>query len=382
MTPRTFPPAVALVPGFFGFEHHGGTTYFADRFVAGLRSVLEARGLLGIPVLSVSTLGIGSLYKRQADLLRELRALETPTKSEARLGGPRTWHLVGHSTGGVDAALLLRESPLSPGKEGVTFAASAWGEWSDLIGRVSSVTTIAAPHFGTGLAESPLARFAAGHPSPLAVRDLLLGLTSIARRGDLDSRMRFALSATPALSKMPFFLAKMLLMNELAADLRLEVLGSVSRRPVRKSAEGRIASVVTVAPRPGADHSDKLFRDMWCWTHDGSLREVPPPPAPERSLDDIALRLPSQRSVSLPPVNRADNDGVVTSQRQVLGDLIGVIVADHVDVLGRYRRSSLIDHKVIDPGLLTSGATFGDDEFFGLLLRIGDHVAKMVSSSE
>ena len=68
MTPSTsFPPAVALVPGFFGFNHRGESTYFADRFVAGLRCVLEARGAVGIPVLSVSTLGIGSLRKRQAD---------------------------------------------------------------------------------------------------------------------------------------------------------------------------------------------------------------------------------------------------------------------------------------------------------------------------
>jgi pimeloyl-ACP methyl ester carboxylesterase len=382
MTARTSPPAVGLVPGFFGFDHRGETTYFADRFVAGLRSVLEARGLHGIPVLSVSTLGIGSLYQRQADLLHELAALETPTKTGPRLGGPRTWHLVGHSTGGVDAALLLRDSPLSAGKEGVAFATGGWGKWSDLIGRVSSVTTIAAPHFGTGLAESPLARLAAGHPSPLALRDLLLALTSIARRGDLESRMRFALSATPGLTQMPFFLPRMMLMNQLAADLRLEVLGSLSLHPVRKSAEGRVASVATLAPRPGADHSDKLFRDMWRWTHEGSLQNAPIPPASQQSLDDLTLRLPSQRAIALPPVDRGDNDGVVTTERQVLGELIGVVVADHVDVLGRYRRSSLIDGKVIDPGLLTSGATFGDDEFFGLLLRIGDRLAKMVSSAD
>ena len=50
----------------------------------------------------------------------------------------------------------------------------------------------------------------------------------------------------------------------------------------------------------------------------------------------------------------------------------------YVDVLGRYRRASLIDEKVIDPGLLTSGADFGDDEFFGLLVRIGERIAEMV----
>jgi pimeloyl-ACP methyl ester carboxylesterase len=374
-----FPPAVALVPGFFGFDHHGETTYFADRFVAGLRCVLEARGLANIPVLSVSTLGIGSLRKRQTDLLGELRALETPSRNGPRLAGPRSWHLVGHSTGGVDAALLLRESPLNPERGGDRFAAGGWGEWSDLVARVSSVTTIAAPHFGTGLAESPLARFAAGHPSPLALRDLARGTLDIARRGDLESRLRFALSATPAVSKMPFFLLHLLLMNELADDLRPETLSALSTRPLRSSSEGRVFSVATIAPRPSAGHSDKLFRDLWRWTHAGSCAAGAQPHAPASSLDDLALRLPSQRAISLPPADEGDSDGVVTTRRQVLGELIGVVVADHVDVLGRYRRTSLVDDKVIDPGLLTSGANFGDDEFFGLLLRIGDRIARAAS---
>jgi pimeloyl-ACP methyl ester carboxylesterase len=375
------PPAIALVPGFFGFDHRGESTYFADRFVAGLRCVLEAHGAPGIPVLAVSTLGIGSLRKRQGDLLKELHALETPTADKPALGGPRTWHLVGHSTGGVDAALLLRDAPLAAGPGGMTaFAQGGWGAWSDLVGRVSSVTTIAAPHFGTGLAESPLAEFSAGHPSLLAFRDMALATLDVARRGDLRSRIRFALSATPGLRKMPFFLLQMMVMNELARDLRPEVLGVLSARPIRPSAEGRVLSVATVAPRPGTGHPDKLFRDMWRWTHQGSTTHGPPPPAPSSSLDDLALRLPSQGAIQLPPIDAGDNDGIVTTQRQVLGELIGLVVADHVDVLGRYRRSSLIDGRVIDPGLLTSGADFGDDEFFGLLLRIGARIAPLVNA--
>jgi pimeloyl-ACP methyl ester carboxylesterase len=376
--PAAFPPAIALVPGFFGFDHRGESTYFADRFVAGLRCVLEARGVLGVPVLSVSTLGIASLRSRQSDLLNELRTLETPTHEAPRLGGRRTWHLVGHSTGGVDAALLLRDAPLAKGANGTTFADAGWGEWSDLVGRVSSVTTIAAPHFGTGLAESPLAHFAAGRPSLPAVRDMALATLDVTRRGDLGSRIRFAMSATPGMSKMPLFLVQMMLMNELARDLRPGVLGLLSARPVRRSSEGRVFSVATVAPRPEGGHSDKLFRDLWRWTHAGSAASSSLPVA--SSLGDLALRLPSQRSIGLPPIDDGDNDGVVTTRNQVLGELIGVVVGDHVDVLGRYRRSSLVDGKVIDPGLLTSGAEFGDDEFFGLLLRIGDRIASMVSS--
>jgi pimeloyl-ACP methyl ester carboxylesterase len=374
----TLPPAIALVPGFFGFDHRGETTYFADRFVAGLRSVLEARGIVNIPVVSVSTLGIGSLAQRQNDLLRELRALETPNRAGPRLAGPRAWHLVGHSTGGVDAALLLRDSPLTESKTGVAFAAPGWGEWGELVERVSSVTTIATPHFGTGLAESPLARFAAGHPSPLAIRDLAVALSTVVRRGDLGSRVRFAMSATPGLSKMPFFLLKMLLMNDLARDLRPEVLAPLSSRPIRPSSEGRMFSIATVAPRPATDHSDTLFRDMWRWTREGSVASSSHAKSPA-ALDDLAHRLPTQRALLLPAIADGDNDGVVTTQRQVLGELIGVVVGDHVDVLGRYRRTSLVDGKVIDPGLLTSGAEFGDNEFFELLLRIGNRIAQSIT---
>jgi hypothetical protein len=35
---------------------------------------------------------------------------------------------------------------------------------------------------------------------------------------------------------------------------------------------------------------------------------------------------------------------------------------------------------VIDPGLLTSGAEFGDDEFFALLLRVGDRIAGAIKA--
>jgi pimeloyl-ACP methyl ester carboxylesterase len=376
----TYPPAVALVPGFFGFDHRGGSTYFADRFVAGLRAVLEAKGITGVPVVSVSTLGIAGLRKRQAELLLELRALETPERGSPRLGGPRTWHLVGHSTGGVDAALLLRESPLtaSEAHADATIAAGGWGERSDLVQRVSSVTTIAAPHFGTGLAHSPLARFAAGNPSLTAVWDLGVAATDIARRGDLASRIRFAMSATPGLAKMPYFLVQMALMNELARDLRPEVLGPISAHPLRQSAEGRVFSIATVAPRPGSGHPDKLFRDMWRWTHDGRTKHPSPPVARASTLDDMDLRLPTQRHVRLPSIDAGDNDGVVSTECQTLGELIGVVIGDHVDVLGRYRRASLVDAKVIDPGLLTSGAEFGDDEFFGLLVRVGERIASVM----
>jgi hypothetical protein len=288
--------------------------------------------------------------------------------------------LLGHSTGGVDAALLLRDAPLVGGPNGSTFGAPSWGEWSDLVGRVSSVTTVAAPHFGTGLAESPVARFAGGTPTLGALRDMASAALDIARRGDLGSRIRFALSATPGFTKMPWFLVRMMLMNELARDLRPEVLEALSARPLRASARGRVFSVATVAPRPAGAHEDKLFRDMWRWTHRGGKpRSAAQAHVSRPAFEDLALRLPTQRATELPPIDPGDNDGIASTERQVLGELIALVIGDHVDVLGRYRRSSLVDGKVIDPGLLTSGAEFGDDEFFALLLRLGERIADAIS---
>jgi hypothetical protein len=264
------------------------------------------------------------------------------------------------------------------GPKGSVFGEPGWGEWSDLVARVSSVTTLAAPHFGTGLAESPLARFAGGNPSLSALRDMAFATLDVARRGDLTSRLRFARSAAPGLTKMPWFLVQMMLMNELARDLRPDVLEQLSLRPIRAAAHGRVFSVATVAPRPGSGHPDKLFRDMWRWTHQGAKPHALHTPSVFASLD---LRLPSQRDIALPSIDAGDNDGIVSTQRQVLGELIGLVIGDHVDVLGRYRRASLVDDMVIDPGLLTSGAEFGDDEFFGLLLRIGDRIARSIQTT-
>jgi hypothetical protein len=375
------PPAIALVPGFFGFDHRQARTYFADRFVASLRAGLEARGFPRVPVVPLSTLPIASLRERQDELLRELDTLETPTEKSPRLGGPRSWHLVGHSTGGVDAALLLRDASLIDDPSGTVYGSKGWGRAADLVSRVRSVTSIAAPHFGSALAECPLARLGRLEPSLAAMRDAAWGALDVMRRGDLGGRIDFARSAMPGLSKTPFFVAELLFKNDLARDLRPAVLVPLSQRPIRADMTGRVFSVATIAPRPAADHSDKLFRDMWTWGHHAAAHVPMPDPVMPAGydLDHPSLRLECQRGITLPPIVGGDNDGVVSTQRQLLGEPIALVVGDHVDVLGRYRRVSALDGKVIDPGLLTSGAEFGDDDFFALLGRVADRIAGVLA---
>src|SRR4051794_23828019 len=132
-------PAIALVPGFLGFSHAGGITYFADRFIAGLSAAVRARTGRAVPVVPVDVPGIGSLKERQVALLKALQSYD------ANASGPHAWHLVGHSTGGLDAALLLREHELAYDKEhGSHFSTRALPKLD-----IRSVTTIAAPHYGS-----------------------------------------------------------------------------------------------------------------------------------------------------------------------------------------------------------------------------------------
>jgi hypothetical protein len=76
------------------------------------------------------------------------------------------------------------------------------------------------------------------------------------------------------------------------------------------------------------------------------------------------------------------SDGVVNTNRQVFGEFAGLVLADHGDVLGRYRRKDMLDGSILDPGLLTSGANFGDVEFFALLGVITAGIAEVIRKAE
>src|SRR5712672_2475423 len=96
---------VALLPGFLGFGHFGGFYYFADRVASTLRGALEFETRQSIPVIPFSTLPTSGLLGRPEFLLGTLARLD------AELGGVGRFHLVGHSAGGVDAYLLIQQSP-------------------------------------------------------------------------------------------------------------------------------------------------------------------------------------------------------------------------------------------------------------------------------
>jgi pimeloyl-ACP methyl ester carboxylesterase len=347
--------AVALVPGFLGFDHRRGTTYFADRFIAGLRARLEAGTGRAFPVVPVSTLPFGNLAARQVKLLADLKQLD------AELGEPY-WHLVGHSTGGVDAALLGRKQRLSYANQRTVFSEAGLE-----VPRLVSVTTVSAPHYGTCLALSSLAQLVRRRPSLHGLLDALEAGADVLRRDRLEERLQFVLPSLVSGHISEFYAH--LLSNELAGDLDPNVVGELTETQNRR-ADVAVSSFATLAPAPPREGpaADELFRDLWRWTQEKatSAGVLQPPPFPRV--------VPAQwisSSAPIPPVDARSNDGVVNTDRQVDGSFAGLIAADHGDVLGRYRRVDLLDRRVIDPGLLTSGAEFGDEQFFKVLDAVG-----------
>jgi pimeloyl-ACP methyl ester carboxylesterase len=345
--------AVALIPGFLGFDHRRGTTYFADRFVAGLRTLLEEKCGAPFPVVPVSTLPISSLAARQKTLLENLGTLDGELKQPS-------WHLVGHSTGGVVAALLARTQCLKESNKGSVFSDHPMDRE-----RIASITTISAPHYGTGLALSAIAKLLTGSPSFAGGRELLTAGVDAFRRDKLSSRLAFVL---PSLGHNAHFYENFV-SPPLVRDLAPQVVGNLTMTNNRRSAIP-VTSFATVAPEPTPEIKDKLFADLWHSTQENAEGAQPaPPPFPERSPRDVI-----SATAQVPPIDARANDGVVSTNRQVyVGDNAsfgGLIVGDHGDVIGRYQRDDPLDHKPIDPGLLTSGASFRDDQFFAVLARV------------
>ncbi len=386
--------AVALVPGFLGFDHIGRWTYWADRFLAALRGQIEARkpGTAPIPVVPVPTLPLGSLAARQNELIGHLRTLD------AQEGGPYQWHLVGHSTGGLDAAFLTRKNPLVEGRKVSEFSS---GSWTVALPAIASVTTISAPHHGTCLALSDVAELTERSPT---LRGLLSGVTKLGetavdvlvRPGGLSSsRIQFALGSAFEGSTLQF-LRGLLFNDVLARDLDPSVAGRLTATENRTGT--RILSIATVAPVPnvqrgliprvlgvaknamhvferpaGEGPEDLLFRDLWTFTQEKAGE------APAAALvPKVPVVIASDPQLVPSAIRPRDNDGVVNTDRQFDGVPAGIVLADHGDVVGLYRRVDPLDRVLIEPGLLTSGANFGDDEFFKLMDLVATGIAAQI----
>jgi triacylglycerol lipase len=123
------PINIVLVPGFFGFGRLGDISYFAG-VRASLKLALERHGLEA-NIVEVVTPPTASIRRRAARVLEALATVEQL---------PGNIHVVGHSTGGLDARLAIAETASLPTE----------AKFRER-GRLRSVVSISCPHYGTNV---------------------------------------------------------------------------------------------------------------------------------------------------------------------------------------------------------------------------------------
>jgi hypothetical protein len=331
--------AIYLIPGFFGFANLGRLRYFVhvDRF---LRERCAERGVEA-RVHVVHTHPTASLPARAALVIDTLA--RTLRRDEAA-------HLIGHSTGGIDARLAL-----APGARLPTHA-----NVERLARRVRSVVGVSAPHHGTPLAAALTTRRG---------QDLLALLSLVT-----SYVLRFgyvplsALSAAAALfarserkpSKGTLFddLAQRLLgdfspprrravarlLREAAEDQSLllqltpEAMdlfdATVRDRPrvrygcvVTRSRPPGMGTTLAAGLDPGAQAIHAIYAAIY-----RSSATTPPAAAPPASA---AQRRALERAYRKLPGAHA-NDGIVPTRSQVHGRVIAAVRGDHLDAIGHF----------------------------------------------
>jgi triacylglycerol lipase len=328
---------VFLVPGFFGFQTIAGLPYFS-----GVQELLRDRlAELGLAarVYALDTLPTASLESR-ARHLGERIAERVPDD-----GSPI--HLVGHSTGALDARVLASPSALP--------------ELAPIRARFASLTSIAAPHRGTPLAAmferlegQKLLRLigllsvyglrVAGRPlaSALTLGRLITRIDELValRESALDSvyqLLRDPLSSERIESLEQFF-AAVRQDQSLLRQLRPKAMAGFDAR-VRPNPSIRHASVMTRARPPGlrgpveigldpiAQITHAIYQGLYrlCATVDPSDLAHP-------SDDQYHALIERYGKV---PTPRA-NDGLVPTRSQLHGQVIHVARADHHDVIGYF----------------------------------------------
>jgi triacylglycerol lipase len=331
---------IILIPGFFAFADLGDLRYFHGVSEA-LAVAFEALQL-DFDITEIDTLPTASVRYRAAKVLEAIAAVG------GRDDGPI--HLVGHSTGGLDARVAV--TPHASLATPVDF---------DAFRRVASIVTIATPHYGTPLASffgsvmgQPLLK-ALASSAIIGLEHGKLPFDSLLKLGGtlarLDNLLGFKYTLVDQLYEQ--------LLSDFTDDRRkalIRFLQGVSEdralivqltpdsldlfnATTAEPADICYGSVITRALRPGlltplrhqldpyAQALYSVFCAVWLITSRADRRYLPKlSPEQERALIAGYGALPEL----------SDNDGMSPTLSQVWGEVIHVTVADHLDVVGQY----------------------------------------------
>jgi triacylglycerol lipase len=335
---------VFLIPGFFGFDNLGDLAYFAHAREA----LIEWCRLGGVDarVHTVPTLPTASLRQRARAVVNRMSEV---------LGGAAAddpVHLVGHSSGGLDARLVVTPEVMLPGGPAP----------GPLAARVRTVVTLATPHYGT-----PLAGFFSSLMGAQLLQAFSVATSYVLRTGRLPADVlarlaaffvRLAAGATAGRSTTLARLHERILSDfgperrgalqsfaELIAsdqDLlpqmtpaAIDVFNAASQdRPgvrygcvVTQSRPPGLRSFLSAGLSPYAHGSHALYACISLVTGRVPADRLPTLQAPQRQALVAAFgRVPGRR----------DNDGIVPTLSQVWGEVIRAVWADHLDVIGHF----------------------------------------------
>ena len=364
---------VLLVPGFFGFGSFGRPggpriVYF-DRVMKALASSRrELRGRIHVH----EPPPIGSLEARVRSLQDALLQLLGGALLRGELRrGPRI-HIIGHSTGGLDARLLLNPRYHFKGED------PALRE--GLAERVGTVVTLSAPHHGTPIASSLVHGISHLLLEGMSLATILAAAGQLRRRLGLPG-LSFLVSVfeavaprrnvnAPAIAllagmdeetarQIARFRGMVMSDTRLLHDLAPERMAQLNARIGEGDLE-RLVEIVTVAPRPtlgGTLHGlDRRAAYALCYAATAS-KTFRPDRFPHGPW--IAARPPGTERAAVEDAPRA-NDGIVPASSQtVTGSAARLVLADHLDVIGHFEWRW-------NTTIFKSGAGFGRREFMAL----------------
>ena len=360
---------VYFVPGMFGFGHLAGYDYFGH-LLRGLERRFTERGesvvFEDVPAPPTSSL------RHRAGILA------TTVARSAGAEGPI--HLIGHSTGGLDARLVL--SPHT--KLNVDPRLTTWTS------RVETSISMNTPHHGTpvagyfttvsgtrvlyALSLLTVVSLYVGEPSLAIFSRVLATLGGIDSffGGDLklisrvtDVLLRFV--DRDGRAEIAEFLGK--IRTDQAAVIQTMPEAMDLFNATTHARDGvRYGSVITAAPRPRsmrfarrirspyAALTAALYTTLYQFASQKPKRYAYAQPSLEES-NYIASALGRE-------VTDSDNDGIVPTLSMLHGELIWAGEADHLDVIGHFHDDTRpTDH--VD--WLTSGSHFTRDRFATLL---------------
>lgn len=355
---------IFLIPGFFGFTKLGDVHYFGH-VERSLHRLLREQGLQA-QLHVVPTRPTAGLPDRTHALYRCI--------AEHSDAGDAV-HLIGHSTGGLDARLLL-----SP-----AFTLPDGSDPAPLAHRVRAVLCLTTPHHGTPSAAflssvqgKPLLRLLS-LSTLLTLRHGRLPLRVVLRMGEVLTRLRERATGSKELveelygnllsdldaerrESLQTFLREvsgeqtlltqltpdaMALFNATASAPEGVAVGSI----VARAKPPRKRGLLKAAPRPYTAASKALFGGFYALAGRGKARALRPEAA--QALIQAWGELPTPK----------DNDGMVPTHSQLWGQTVRAVQADHLDVLGHFASP-----KAEPPHYdwLVSGSDFDADRFQAL----------------